>query len=94
MWVVHILSEGVGSSIGFTGLQVVNICSNSSTFNIYDVHTNKHLLALHRDEITRSGCIESLVFIEVNERCRGGPGLLWMQHPMPESLTFQQHLHE
>ena len=89
---VYILSEGIGDVIGFIGLHVVTICD--STFNIYNFHTDKHLIAWHRDKIKLSGCIESLVFLEADETCRGGPGLLWMQNPMPQAITFQQHLHE
>ena len=89
---VYILSEGIGSVTGHTGLHVVTVCD--STFNVYDFHTDKHLLAWHRDDLQLSGCIESLVFLEVNEKCPGGPGVLWMQHPMPQAVTLQQHLHE
>ena len=91
-WVVYILGEGIGGVTGITGLHVVTICD--STINICNFHTDKHLLTWHRDSIRLSGCIESLVFLEVNEASYGGPGLLWMQHPMPQAVTLQQHLHE
>ena len=89
---MYILSEGIGDVTGFSGLHVVTTCD--VTLNIYDFHTDKHLLAWHRDNIKLSGCIESLVFLEAAETCCGGPGLLWMQHPMPQAIAFQQHLHE
>ena len=89
---VDIVGEGIGDVTGFTGLHVVTICD--SAFNVYDFHTDKHLLAWHRDDLQLSGCIESLVFLEVNERCCGQPGLLWMQHPLPHAMRLQQSLHE
>jgi len=76
------------------GLCVVAICNSSSTFNIYDFYTGKRLLEWRSDEIIRSGCIESLIFIEAKDTCREGPGLLWIQHPTPQSVTLQQHIHE
>lgn len=76
------------------GLCVISICNSSSTFNIFDFYTGKHLLAWRRDEIKLSGCIESLIFVEAKGTCRGGPGLLWMQHPMPQSAELQKHIHK
>ena len=76
------------------GLCIISLCNDTSMFNIFDFHTGKHLLSWHRDGIKRSGCIESLVFVEATGTCRGGPGLLWMQYPMPESVTLQRHIHE
>ena len=71
------------------GLCIFSLCNDTSMF-----HTGKHLLSWHRDGIKRSGCIESLVFVEATGTCCGGPGLLWMQYPMPESVTLQKHIHE
>ena len=93
-WVVNILSEGIGGAIKVIGLCVVSICNRTSTFNILDFYTGKCLLTWHKDGIRRSGCIESLVFVEAKETCHGGPGLLWMQYPMPQSATLQRHIHE
>ena len=76
------------------GLCIISICNNTSTFSILDFHSRRHLLAWHRDGMKRSGCIESLVFVEATGTCHGGPGLLWMQYPMPQSATLQKHIHE
>ena len=91
-WVVYILDEGVGHNIGLTGLCVVTFSTTNSTFNVNNYYTKKHLLTWHRDDIRVSGCIDSLVFVEVDKTCNGGPGLLWMQHPSPQSMTLQEEL--
>ena len=91
---VNILSEGIGGAIKVIGLCVVAICNDTSTFNVLDFYTGKCLLTWHRDGIKRSGCIESLVFVEATGMCRGGPGILWMQYPMPHSVTLQKHIHK
>ena len=87
---VYILSEGIGDVTGFIGLHVVTICD--STFNIYNFHNDKHLIAWHRDKTI--GLYRVTGFLRGCETCRGGPGLLWIQNPMPQAITFQQHLHE
>ena len=76
------------------GLCVIFICNDTSTLNIFDFYNGNRLLAWHRDGIKRSGYIGSLVFVEATGTCRGGPGLLWMQYPMPQSVTLQKHIHE
>ena len=91
-WVVYILDEGVGHNIGLIGLCVVVLSTTKSTFNIYNFYTKEHLLRWHRDGIRVSGCIDSLVFLEADKMCCGGPGLLWMQHPAPQSMTLQEQL--
>ena len=94
-WVVNILSEEIGGRvIGLFKLCVVTICHKTSTFNIYGFYTGKNSLTWQRDGIKRSGCIESLVFLEVDETCRGGPGLLWMECPVSQSVKLQKHIHE
>ena len=95
-WVVHILDEGVGHNIGLTGLCIVTISNSKSTFSISSFYTGKLFLIWHRDDLkTRlSGCIESLIFLEADETCYGGPGLLWMQHPTPKSMILQKQLNE
>lgn len=93
-WVVHILSEGIGGNLGLIGLCVITICTSNSTFSIYDFYTSKLLLVWNKDEIKRSGCISSLVFLEAKETYCGGPGLLWMQHPTPQSVKLQKHIHK
>ena len=95
-WVVHIVDEGVGHNIGFTGLCIVTISNSRSTFSVSSFYTGKCFLTWHRDDLkTRlSGCIESLIFLEADKMCYGGPGLLWMQHPSPNSMTLQKQLNE
>lgn len=91
---VNILSEGIGGRRGQIGLCVVSISKSSSTFNVHDFYNGKLLLSWHKDEIRRSGCIESLVFVEALEASSGGPGVLWMQHPIPQSTILQKHIHK
>jgi len=93
-WVVYILNEGIGGNIRLVGLYVITICTSNSSFNIHDFYTGKLLLAWHKDEIRRSGCIGPLVFLEIKEKCHKGPGLLWMQHPTPQSVKLQEHIHK
>ena len=94
-WVVNILSEGIRSRVkGLFELCVVSICHITSTFNVHGFYTNKILLTWRRDEIKWSGCIESLVFLEVGEASHGGPGLLWMKCSAPQSVTLHKHIHE
>ena len=91
---MYILDEGVGHTIGLTGLCIVVLSTVKSTFNVYSFYTKKHLLTWYRDDMRVSGCIDSLVFVEINKTCSGGPGLLWMQHPTPQSMTLQEQLNE
>ena len=88
-WVVNILNRGIGSK-----LCVVAICNSASTLNIYGFYTGKILLTWQRDQIIRSGCIESLVFLEIDETYHGEPELLWMKCPIPQSVTLQEHIHK
>jgi len=95
IWVVYVLKEGITKhNSTLAGLQVITIRSSDATFNLYDFHTGKHLLSWDREAIRRSGCMKSLVFLEAGRRCSGGPGLLWMQHPIPEAMTLRQCLQE
>jgi len=91
---VHILNEGIGCTKRISGLCVVSICDVSSTFNIHDFHNGKCLLSWHRDDIGLSGCVDSLIFVEAKKTQCGGPGLLWMQYPMPLSATLHKDIHE
>ncbi|XP_065898240.1 insulin receptor substrate 1-like isoform X2 [Dysidea avara] len=92
VWVVYIISEDVGSKLGYEGLHIVAIRRNS-TMNIHNIHSGKHLLAWDRDKLRRSGCIGSLVFMEAGRRCLGGPGLLWMYCPSSVAPKFRECLH-
>ena len=94
VWIVYVLDEGVGHKIGLAGLCIVTLSSTRSTFNVYDFYNHKHLLAWHRDNLRVSGCIDSLVFLEADITCFGGAGLLWMQHPIPNSMTLEKQLNE
>jgi len=78
IFVVYLINEGVASILGLSGLHIITIKESDHTFNIYAYHTEKHLVTWDHDKIRRSGCIESLVFIEPGRKCRGGPGLLLM----------------
>ena len=90
-WMVNILREGIGNNKCITGLCDVSICYADSTFNISDHYNGRHLLSWHRNDIGLSGCIDSLIFEKT--QC-GGPGLLWMQHPIPQSATLHKNIHE
>jgi len=95
IWVVYILRKGIAeSNITLAGLRIITIRSSAATFNVHDFHTGKHLLSWDRASIRRSGCMKSLMFLEAGRRCAGGPGLLWMQHPIPEAMTLRQCLQE
>ena len=91
---MNILSEGIRSSIGLYKLCVVEMCNSDGTFNIYGFYTGKNLLTWQRDKIKLSGCLESLVFLEVDEACNGEPGLLWMKCPVPQSVMLQKQIQE
>lgn len=81
-WVVYILGEGIGHKIGLTGLFIMTL---SNTFNIHSFYNSECLFSWKRNETTQSGCIGSLVFLEIT--CYGEP--LWMQHPMAKSIQEQ-----
>ena len=95
VWVVHILSEGVAlDNTALTGLHIITIRSSDATFNIHDLYTGKQLLSWNKVAIRRSGCIETLVFLEAGRKCSGGPELLWMYHPASQVPKLRQCLHE
>ena len=91
---VDILDKGIGYTKRIFGLCVVYICNSSSTFNIHDFHNGKHSVCWNRDDIGLSGCLNSLIFVEVKEPWHGGPGLLWMQHPTRQSAALQKQIHK
>ena len=88
---VNILREGIGC---IAGLCDVSMCDANSTFNISDHYNGKRLLSWHRDDIGLSGCIDSLIFVEITKTQCGEPGLLWMQHPIPQSTILHKNIHE
>ena len=95
IWVVYIISEGIGEILDLTGphivtIQATNIYKMSSTFNVYSSSGN-HRLAWELCKIKRSGYFDSLVFLEVDRRTQGGPGVLWMYfHPNHLGQQFTQ----
>lgn len=93
-WVVSILSDGIGGKIELFKLCVVAMCTTNSTFNLYGFYNSQSLLTWKRSGIRSSGCIGSLVFLEVDETCHGGPGLLWMECLISQSLMLQQHINK
>ena len=90
---MKILSEGIGRGL-FNKLCAVVMCSRNSTFNVYALDSGEKLLTWHRNGIKLSGYIGSVVFVEVDETCHGGPGCLWMESITPKSATFQEQIHE
>ncbi|XP_065886968.1 uncharacterized protein [Dysidea avara] len=95
IWVVHILKEGIAvDNTTLTGVHIITLRSSDATFNVHDLHSGKLLLSWNKSAIRRSGCIESLVFVEAGRRCSGGPGLLWMYHPVPLIPKLRQCLHD
>ena len=91
---VYLINEGVGPKLNFTGLHFVTTQATSLTFNIYSFYTGKHLMAWEHRNIRRSGCVGSLVFLEVGRRCQGGPGILWMYCPNHLATQFRESLHK
>ena len=91
-WVVYILNKGIGCTKRVHGLCTVYMCNSSSTFNIYDFHNGELLLCWSRDDIGLSGCIDSLVFVEI---WRGEhAGLLWMRGPTRRSAALHKQIHK
>ena len=90
---MNILNGGIGRGL-INKLCVVAICHRNSTFNIYALDNGEKLLTWHRSGIKLSGYIGSVVFIEVDETCHGGPGCLWMESLIPKSATLQKQIHE
>lgn len=95
-WVVYILDDGIGHNLGLTGLCIATFSNTKSTFNVYGFYNGKYLCILtwHRAEIKLSGCVNSLVFLEASGTCHGGPGLLWMQLPVSQSMTLEGQLNQ
>ena len=76
------------------GLRIISIRSSDCTFNVHDYPCGDLLLSWGQAAIRRSGHTKSLVFLEASKQCRGGPGLLWMHHPLPRAKELRQCLHE
>ena len=93
-WVVTILNKEIRSNIGQCKVCVVEVCNSNGTFNIYGFYSGNKLLTWQRDKVKLSGCIESLVFVEVDKACYGEPTLLWMKCPVPQSVTLQKQIQE
>ena len=91
---VYLINEGVGPKLNLTGLHFVTTQATSLTFNIYSFYTGKHLMVWEHCNIRRSGCVGSLVFLEVGRRCQGGPGILWMYCPNHLATQFRESLHK
>ena len=91
--IVNIIGEGIGKGL-INKPCAVAMCDRNSTFNIYALDNGKMLLSWHRSGIKLSGYIDSVVFVEVDETCHGGPGCLWMESLIPNSVTFQRQIHE
>jgi len=78
--VAYIINEGVGKTLGCSGFHIITV-GNDSTLNILDYDTEAVQVTWAPDKIRRSGCLESLVFVEGGRSCQGGPGMLWMYCP-------------
>ena len=95
IWVVYLINEGVGPKLNFTGIHVVNISTTNLTFYIpvYNYYNEKQLLAWEHCNIRRSGCIDSLVFLEVGRNCQAEAGMLWVYYPTHLAAQFRKSLH-
>ena len=82
------------SSIGLCKVCVVEICNSDGTINIYGFYNGIKLLTWQRNKIKLSGCLESLIFLEVDEVYNGKAGLLWMKCPVPQSVMLQKQIQE
>ena len=92
---MYTLNKGIGCTKRIHGICTVYICNSSSTFNLYDFHGDKRLLCWNRDDIGLSGCINSLVFVEIKETWREEhAGLLWMREPTRQSAALQKQIHK
>ena len=91
VWRVYIINEGVGKTLKCRGFHNVTI-NRDSTISIINSSSQVPLVIWDRDKIRRSGCLESLVFLEAGRRCHGGPGMLWMYCPQ-SSVQFGECLH-
>ena len=94
IWVVYLINQGIAPKLHLEGLHFVTIQPANSSFNIYDFYSRKHLLAWERCNIGRVGRYTSLVFLEVNRSCQGGPGVLWMSYPDYLATQFRESLHK
>ena len=89
---MYCVNEGIGPRLNLDGLHFVTIQPSNSTINIYGFHNGKHLLAWEHCNISRTGRVGPLVFLEVDRRCQGGPGVLWMWCPNHLAAKFRESL--
>ena len=92
IWVVYLINEGIGPRLHLDGLHFVTIQPSNLTFNIYDFHNGKHFLAWEHCNIRLADRVGPLVFLEVDRRCQGGPGVLWMYCPDHLAAQFRESL--
>ena len=92
---MYILHEGIGSVLKLTGLHILTLYYHEYDYQLkfHDL-TGKCVLVWDGNKIRRCGYIKSLVFVEAGRRCAGGPGLLWMQHPIPFSTELCECLYK
>ena len=93
IWIIYLIHEGVGPKLNLEGLHFVTIKSSSSTFNVYNYYNENHILAWEHCNIKETGRAGTLVYLEVDEKCQGGPGVLWMYCPdhLAEQLRALLH---
>ena len=78
------LPEEVGSRIKACGSNILVLRSRkpgeaSGHLDIIKpTDPNSPIVSWDCDKMRRVGCFGNLVFIEIGERCEGGPGLLWL----------------
>lgn len=76
-WPVYILPGEVGFKLGIIGVHVLTL--HHSQLNIFNPSCLwTPVVTWDRNEIQRYGKIGSLVFLEIERWCKGGPGLLWI----------------
>ena len=93
LWVVYILHEGIERDVKLTGRHILTPFHCNYKLNVLHIGTGNHLLTWDGDKVWKC-CIYSLVYIEVGSRWQEGPGLLWMQHPIPSSMELYKCLHK
>ena len=93
-WVVKILNKEIRNKIDQCKFYVVEVCNSNGTFKIYGFYSGNKSLTWQRDKVKLSGCIESLVFVEVDGVYDGEPVLLWMKCPVSQSVTLQKQIQE
>ena len=93
---MHLINEGVGPQLNFTGLYVVTIQVTNSTFNIYNFYSGKHLMAWKHYNIKKYGHIGPLVFLKVDmaDKTQGGLGVLWMYFSNHLAVQFIESLYK